>query len=117
MCDDATVEDMYQLGCDWLSWRKVGPHALVLEVPGIQCTDMTGAIIAGQLLMPHVTEIVVNNSEGVDTIYRHEGSKWVAYDRDGHCDRDAGCSSPYLAEAMEAKVEWLRHAMIVKEEA
>lgn len=67
--------------CYWNKWEVVLPTQLAVHVKPGNCTDMTGAIRIGKLLMPAVQEIAVFSGTYIDIVYRVDGEgKWWAYD-------------------------------------
>jgi hypothetical protein len=74
-----------KLMCRWLSWRAEGPGRLRLDLPDLDCTDMTGTVDTAKSLMPEVTVVSVYAGGKLDVVYANAafadgGTEWTAFD-------------------------------------
>lgn len=70
--------DSRTLQCSWCSIRVLGPRALAIDLPPLNCVDMVGAIRVATGLMPEV-RMICTLSDGIkDTTYTKIDGNWQA---------------------------------------
>jgi hypothetical protein len=75
--NDGVYSDALQ--CRWRSWRVVGPRALAVDLPPVNCADMDGASRVAEVLLPGVREIHAFCDGAPAAMYSCVGGRWQAF--------------------------------------